>query len=109
MKDVTILNQYANDYRTAELISCAIVGILCIALGVYGLKKRHSALACGYMIIGCIIVSIGIVARLQDAPATIYEVTVSEEVSLVEFTQKYEILEIDGEKYTVREKPQEGK
>ena len=33
-----------------------------------------------------------------------YQVTISDEVKITEFNEKYEILDIDGEIYTIREK-----
>lgn len=33
-----------------------------------------------------------------------YKVTISEEVSMVEFYEKYEIIDVDGTIYTIREK-----
>ena len=36
-----------------------------------------------------------------------YQVTISDSVSMVEFTSKYDIIRVDGEIYTIREKERE--
>ena len=48
------------------------------------------------------------VAATPVAWETRYEVTISSEVSMAEFMDKYEILETRGSIYTIREKVQQG-
>ena len=50
----------------------------------------------------------GAIAATPVAWETRYEVTISSEVSMAEFMDKYEILETRGSIYTIREKVQHG-
>lgn len=59
----------------------------------------------GFILVGIIIGCLG--ATLFNTPtkyAPQYKVTISDEVSMTEFLEKYEIIETEGKIYTVREK-----
>lgn len=52
---------------------------------------------------------LGDMARIPIVYETQYKVTISEEVSMTEFYERYEVIEQDGKIFTVREKTDENK
>lgn len=80
----------------------------CIIWGIaIGFKEKEYGL--GALIGGIIGICAGLVVALVVGVVEIeyystYKVTISDNVSLNEFTQKYEILDQDGKIYTVKEK-----
>lgn len=72
--------------------------VFLIAVGIFGML---SAVFLG-LIFG------GLIGATPVAWETRYEVTISSEVSMAEFMDKYEILETRGSIYTIREKVQQG-
>lgn len=72
--------------------------VFLIAVGIFGIL---SAVLTGLLWGGCI-------DATPVAWETRYEVTISSEVSMAEFMDKYEILETRGSIYTIREKVQQG-
>ena len=55
-------------------------------------------------IIGFLILAYGVNTNLQYSGEYTYQVTIDESVSMVDFTSKYDIIRVDGEIYTIREK-----
>jgi hypothetical protein len=62
-------------------------------------------------IIGGIILAVGVIISFADLwystePSDIkqYKVTISDSVSMVEFNEKYDVIEVEGKIYTIREK-----
>ena len=96
------------------LIACIIIFAVFIILGIFVSIKEHNWL--NLMIIGfiglfaSILVAIGcgITFAKPIKYTTQYKVIISNEVSFVDFYEKYEIIEQDGEIYTIREKLQQG-
>lgn len=60
---------------------------------------------CGGIFIGC---SFGRLLKTPTKYETQYKVTISDEVKMDEFCEKYEIIEQDGKIYTVRDRQCEG-
>lgn len=60
-------------------------------------KSRTFGLATGFAVAA---ISLGVFAEPEH---TQYKVTISEDVKLVEFLEQYEILDTEGEIYTIRE------
>ena len=60
----------------------------------------------GLMIFGLILSVIFFVLYLQpqSRPYNQYQVTISDNVKMKEFNEKYEVIDVDGEIYTIREK-----
>lgn len=53
---------------------------------------------------GFLVLVYGINTNLQYSGEYNYQVTIDESVSMVDFTSKYDIIRVDGEIYTIREK-----
>lgn len=109
MDGVIILNSY--EYLT-NFGSILLMSILCVwslaaaivalfALLKYGCDswKEFAILVIGValsIVCGCLVP--------EDKYETRYQVTVSDSVSMNEFQNKYEIIEVEGKIYTVRER-----
>lgn len=110
MNGVEILSQ--------EIIYNTILPEWCIALGFFGVivftvagaiasAEGYDVLAwiCVVMIfISIIVSSLGASQNKTDISHIEYKVIIDESVSMVEFMDKYEILDQEGEIYTVKEK-----
>ena len=55
-------------------------------------------------IIGFLVLVYGVNTNLQYSGEYEYQVTIDESVSMVDFTSKYDIIRVDGEIYTIRER-----
>ena len=64
-----------------------------------------------WIVITCILCMLGVIAGTLDKTPTTYEtqykVTISDEVSMTEFYEHYEVIDQDGKIFTVREKTNE--
>ena len=115
MEGVEILatEQIATDTTSNWTVSFIVAGIILFVSIVIGLIRAglnaDGADAAAPILIGCVLSVVGftmtgIVTTKPIAYETRYTVTISEDVSFVEFNEKYEILEQNGLLYTVREK-----
>lgn len=116
MDGVTILNTITeNVSNTAGLIVTLVFSIVIIIVSFIAIiicSNKFSEFN-GYVtvliitgIAGILFVIVSILelnAQPQE-PQTLYEVTISDEVSFKNFTSKYEIIEQRGEIYTVKER-----
>ena len=96
------------------LIAAIVVFLILIMIGIFTSIKEHnwSNLMITFVIslFGSFCLAI-IVGHAFEKPAeytTQYKVIVSDEVSFVDFHEKYEIIEQDGEIFTIREKLKQG-
>lgn len=104
MEGVTVLNQYIND--TVFWIMLAIFGIgIAGILTRYTYNSKHSDILF-YFFIGLIL--LGLFGSIISVPmvSTYYEVSVSDEVCLNDFMNKYEIVKQKGQIYIVKKRPQ---
>lgn len=98
----------------AALIAGVIIFLIFIILGIFASIKEHNWL--NLMIVGfiglfaSILVAIGCGITFEKPVeyTTQYKAIVSEEVSFIDFYEKYEIIEQDGEIFIIREKLQQG-
>lgn len=94
------------------LTACIIIFAVFIISGIFASIKENDWLnlaITGFIgLFASILVAIGFGITFEKPIeyTTQYKVIVSEEVSFVEFYEKYEIIEKDGEIYTIREKLQ---
>ena len=102
---INVLNEYfiMKEFPIGCLLSLIvlyILGIICISIS--GLKNK----LIGILFLFCAILSMVIGYTIQSKPSDIkeYQVTIDESVSMVDFTNKYDIIRVDGEIYTIREK-----
>lgn len=112
MDGVTILNTYSDTNSIITLlIACIILSLLSI-FAVYAVSERFSKFngyVLAYIIMGVlcivgIVSSIVILCTLPKKPQTLYEVTISDDVSFTEFMDKYYIVNQRGEIYIVKER-----
>ncbi len=113
MNGVEILNQtiiYEIEYNFATLIISIIVWAIIVCI-VCAIESQHWFDGLMGLITGAIIglfiggFLCGVTSKETDEIDYIkYQVTVSDEVSLNEFIDKYEILDQEGKIYTVKEK-----
>lgn len=120
MNGVEILNTVINDIDVVQNLNfvyfiCIGITILCTAISViiifvkelYLRNKPGITLILSLSPIWGLILGGVIAINLEDTRVIgqeyIYEMSVSDEVSLNEFTEKYEIISHNGDVYTVRE------
>lgn len=96
------------------LIAAAVFSLVFIIIGIFISIKEHDWRNLLLIFGASLFVSLflaNIVGTAFEKPveyATQYKVIVSNEVPFVDFYEKYEIIEQDGEIYTIREKLQQG-
>lgn len=112
--DILAIEEVAVEWAvnwTGFWITFAVV--TCIALGysIYGVASEGYSLpfiplmTTVFMLIGAMFgVLIGYWFRTPTKYEPRYKVTISDEVTMTEFLEKYEIIETEGKIYTVREK-----
>jgi hypothetical protein len=110
LEGITILNQYAeitniSNWRLA-LIVAAIIFIVSVIVAF--VCSDGDFVSVGAVIAVLVLISI-IGSTAKDVPTgrEIYQVTISDEVSMTEFTSKYEIIKQEGKIYTIAEKSKE--
>ena len=110
MDGVTILNQIEVNSGSPFSVIIIIMAFVLIVISILAIcliieEKDYGVL---YAPIGGIVVAIIIlimeIFNISEPPRTNYEVTISDEVSFTDFTNKYEIIEQRGEIYVVRER-----
>lgn len=117
MSGVEILNQYEVVTRTTfswssfgwGCLIALIIGVIISFIITMDYFDWISFLICSAIIVTVLCLLIGFVAGFILCPKateieTRYEVSISPEVSMQEFLNKYEIIETRGSIYTVREK-----
>ena len=83
----------------AGVIVGAILGIVSKDWSVFGLVL--ATFACVGLMIGAVG---GVTEQVPTEYETQYKITISDDVSMAEFTEKYEIISQEGKIYTVRER-----
>ena len=121
MDGVTILNTITeNVSNTAGLVAIlifSIVEIIISFIAIIPVSNKFSefnGFVIAFVITGIagilfVIVSILELNAPPQEPQTLYEVTISDEVSFKDFTSKYEIIEQRGEIYVVKERERNDK
>ena len=120
MDGITILNTITeNVSNTAGLVAILISSIVLIIISFIAIIicsnkfSEFNDFVIIYIIIGIAGISFFIVSILElntpQKPQTLYEVTISDEVSFKDFTSKYEIIEQRGEIYVVKERERNDK
>ena len=102
MDGVTILAE--NTWRNCEAVGGAIVlggSILLLILIIFSVVHTKEYKLLGFLILVFLFGWIGIDEITHESTITRYMVTISDDVSLKEFNEKYNIESINGEIYTV--------
>ena len=99
---------------TAFGITALIIFVIFVIIGIFRYQTTYDVSdIVGYSIVGVVLGLFGgamIGHILLSTPAsheTQYKVTISDEVSMTEFYEHYEVIEQDGKIFTVREKANE--
>lgn len=120
MDGITILNTITeNVSNTGGLVVLLIFSIIVIILSFIAIIAvsdkfyEFNGFVIVYIITGIAGISFLIVSILElntpQEPQTLYEVTISDEVSFKDFTSKYEIIEQRGDIYVIKEREQNNK
>lgn len=109
MNGVTILNSYESLTNFGSILSMHILCVWFLAAAVVALfillkNKCNSWKEFVILIIGGALSIICGCLIPEDKYETHYQVTVNDSVSMNEFQDKYEIIEVEGKIYTVRER-----
>ena len=110
---INVLNEYFinKEFPTLLLILCTIFMVVLFIILIIG-REFDSLLGMviGVVIFACMFfytMSLGVKISNQPSDIKEYQVTIDESVSMVDFTSKYDIIRVDGEIYTIREKENE--
>lgn len=117
MEGVTILNEIVSSKDDVILPLIIFIGfmIIPIIIGIFAIYKNHKEyngniivdIVASFFIIMPIFLIISVIQSINDYEAsTTYEVIISDDVSFVEFNEKYKIIEQRGEIYVVKERDQ---
>lgn len=110
MTGVEILSQEVV-YNTLLPEWCAVLGgllgLICVIVTFKCLDEEYNVAASIFTVLVLIctfLFILGLIDNKNSIDHIEYKVTISDEVSLTEFYEKYEIIEQDGKIYTVRER-----
>lgn len=113
MDGVTILNTIVSNESSEIGVILIIIGAFAFLLSIlialitneiWDEINTACKIGIGFSIISLISIFVGMSLVTGSTETTTYEVTVSEEASLAEFTSKYEIIEQRGKIYIVKER-----
>ena len=106
---IKVSNEYfiMKEFPALLLVLCTIfmvVGFIILIIG----KEFDSFLGViiGVVVFACMLFPLTLGINVSNQPSDIkeYQVTIDNSVSMVDFTSKYDIIRVDGEIYTIREK-----
>lgn len=111
MEGVTILNSYTHGNDIAFIISIVVLILMGLIIlinfidgYINGFSENHASI---WITCISITLSFGVLAIMTHENPTYYEVLIGDEVSMTEFTQRYEIVKQEGQIFTVKEKENE--
>ena len=109
LEGITILNEFTTNAFSADafmwgfLISAVVNLGVCVILTC--LTEDISWMAiCLALLIPCILIGVACGDCFFAAEETQYKVLISEEVSMTEFNERYEIVDQEGQIFTIKEK-----
>lgn len=79
----------------------AVVGLIMLLCGIAAENELIAAEG-GVMVLLLFVIAVAVVV-VTEPEHTRYKVTISDDINLVEFLERYEILDTEGEIYTIRE------
>ena len=109
MEGITVLNEYASADWAVGLVAIipgAIIFILCLCLMIGQIREHEPepAFAFGIFCFLSLILITGGIILCSGGSSTHYQVTIDDSVAMNEFNERYEILDVDGRIYTIKEK-----
>lgn len=109
LEGITILNEWvAGGFNVGMLWLVVIIGVLTLVLFAVGV-----GLLCETDEFGAILIAFGLIfgfitvlmsTKIDPIEVTHYQVTISEEVSMAEFYEQYEVIDQEGLIYTITER-----
>jgi hypothetical protein len=109
LEGITILNEFttnvfnANAFIWGFLISVFVELVVCIVLGCRTEDMVWMAISVA-LVIPCVLIGGFCGDCLFANEETQYQVLINEEVSMTEFNERYEIVDQEGQIFTIREK-----
>ena len=105
MTGINILAEYtAGGTPVAEILVFALIAVLGLIIFIAGIAAGDDdAPGVGGLVFVVSLAILFVFVFTQEPEHTRYKVTISDEVNLVEFLERYEILDTEGEIYTIRE------
>ena len=107
MKGVEVLNVIKNGGWSIPMLIFSLVFVMFaiwfIVLSVKFIRERMCWILISSMIL-CCMCSIFTIICSYTKPYNTYQVTISDEVKMIEFNEKYDIIDVNGKIYTIREK-----
>lgn len=114
MNGVEILNtihSYASLIDPIYVLGLGILGLVISVIGIctvnYDIVQKILNTLIAIVGVGLIAGLIGVSMTTDEIISTTYQVTISDEVSMTEFLEHYEVIDQDGKIFTVREKTNE--
>lgn len=111
MNGVEILNttyEYARLIDPKWLVLCLVLLLITACVGAITVDYDVAQVVCAgslvILIIGVAVCLFGMLTETDTVVGVKYDVVISDEVPIHEFIDKYEIIEINGKIYTVRER-----
>jgi hypothetical protein len=106
------VTEWATDW-TAFGITALIIFVIFVFIGVFKYQTTYDVSdIVSYSVVGVVLGLLGgvmigyILLSTPAAHETQYKITISDEVSMTEFYEHYEVIDQDGKIFTVREKKQ---
>ena len=110
MEGIEILSQeVCNEFQTVPLLLCLMI-LSMIGMSIDLFNDFTDGI--GGAFIGCILgllVYAIIFETIMPEKYVKYKATITEDVSMTEFNDRYEIIDVDGKIYTIRERDDENK
>lgn len=105
MLGINILAEYTAGGVPIEIVAgllfVAAVGLFLLVIGIAGDHENFFAVGLAMVLFA---MAAGVVSNCSKEPEHFrYKVTISDDVKLIEFLERYEILDTEGEIYTIRE------
>ena len=109
LEGITILNEFTQNVFNADaflwgfLISAFVESVVCIILACRTEDMSWMAI-CMALLIPCLFIGAACGDCFFTNEETQYQVLISEDVSMTEFNERYEIVDQEGQIFTIREK-----
>ena len=109
LNGIEVLNEYfiMNEFPVSALILMLIFLVICFIFSLIKFKILHIIIFSVSASLCVLSFIYGIDIKINTPKVKEYQVTIDKSVSMVDFTSKYDIIRVDGEIYTIREKENE--
>lgn len=109
LTSMQVVTESVFNWEEFRLWALFTIGICVVVGGIISLFHKSTDAICAFIVLGLIIGSImGAIAAFNNkkitGQETHYQVVISDEVSMNEFLSRYEIIDIDGKIFTIKER-----